>query len=240
MDSRITAPKVLTTIYNFPTMEPVRLHEYSSKYLYLPIRKDLLHRAVIFEGDAARQGTAHVKTRFEVHGSHRKIRPQKGTGKARLGTIQSPMLRGGGKSFGPRFRDYATDLPRKMYDLAWRTALSYRYKKGELLICEDGMKVDYPERLNPDHGHMLYMKDIFKANKWGKQHGRSLVITSEYIEELFKAMETLGSEGIMKIGAEVDVKDLLSTKRLIIEQSALEQLLREHQSDLIPKVRAMV
>src|SRR5690242_9859770 len=122
------ASSVLTTIHKFPTMEPIRFDSYSSKYLYLPLRRDLLHRAVIFEGDATRQGTASTKTRFEVHGSHRKIRPQKGTGKARLGTRQSPMLKGGGKSFGPHPRDFSTELPRKMYDLAWRTALSWRYR----------------------------------------------------------------------------------------------------------------
>jgi large subunit ribosomal protein L4 len=159
---------------------------------------------------------------------------------ARLGTKQSPMLRGGGKSFGPRARDFSTDLPRKMYDLAWRTALSYRYKKGELLICEDGMSVDYPTNLNRNHGKMLYTEAIFTANRWGKDYGRSLIITSEYIEELFEAMQDIGKDGIIMTGAEVDVKDLLKPKRIIIEKSALEQMLKEHQSDLIPKVRAMV
>jgi large subunit ribosomal protein L4 len=154
------------------------------------------------------------------------------------------MLRGGGKSFGPKPRDFSSDLPRKMYDIAWRTALSYRYKKGELLICEDGMNVEYPASLDSSngkmsHGKMLYTGEIFKANRWGKDHGRSLIITSEYIEELFEAMQDIGREGIVMTGAEVDIKDLLKPKRVIIEKSALEQMLREHQSDLIPKVRAM-
>ncbi|CAG8977245.1 hypothetical protein HYALB_00007941 [Hymenoscyphus albidus] len=238
-----TPPKVLATIYKFPTMEPLRFHEYSSKYLNLPMRRDILHRAVVFEGDSARQGTASSKTRFTVRGSHRKIRPQKGTGSARLGTRQSPMLRGGGKSFGPHPRDFATELPRKMYDLAWRTALSHRYKKGELIICENGMDLEYPEQLLKSSLHKklvpLYAEEMMKHNHWGKQDGRSLLITEHYRENLFTAMEQVGKQGTIELAHEVDVKDLLTLKRVIIEKSALDSILRSHQSDLIPKVRAL-
>ncbi|TVY57022.1 54S ribosomal protein yml6, partial [Lachnellula suecica] len=142
--TEFSPPTVLTTIFSFPTMEPLRTASYSSKHLYLPLRRDILHRAVVFEGDGTRQGTASTKTRFTVHGSHAKIRPQKGSGRARLGTKQSPMLKGGGKSFGPHPRDFSTELPRKMYDLAWRTALSWRYRKGDLIVCEDGMEIEQP------------------------------------------------------------------------------------------------
>jgi large subunit ribosomal protein L4 len=213
-------------------MEPIRFESYSSKHLYLPLRRDLLHRAVVFEGDATRQGTASTKTRYEVHGSHRKIRPQKGTGHARLGTAQSPMLKGGGKSFGPHPRDFSTELPRKMYDLAWRTALSWRYRKGDLIICEDGMEIEHPEA--------KLVKRIFEHNRWGKEDGRSLVITKGYKENLFKALERAGEDGRVKMGHEVDVKDLLELGRIIIEKKALDKILRDHQSDLISKVRAAV
>ena len=118
---------------------------WSAQHLHLPLRRDLLHLAVVYEGDNTRQGTASSKTRFEVHGSHRKMRPQKGSGNARVGTRQSPMLRGGGKTFGPKPRDFGTDLNRKMYDRAWRTALSYRYRRGELIVCENGMELPLPD-----------------------------------------------------------------------------------------------
>ena len=75
-----------------------------------PIRRDILYLCVNYYRDALRQGTANTKTRAEVAGSGRKIRPQKGTGMARLGDGQSPMLRGGGVAFGPRPRDFGTDL----------------------------------------------------------------------------------------------------------------------------------
>lgn len=144
------------------------------------------------------------------------------------------MLKGGGKSFGPHPRDFSTDLPRKMYDLAWRTALSWRYRKGDLIVCEDGMEIEYPKT--------RYAKQIFQHNGWGREEGRSLVITKKYTKNLFLALnaERQGEDGRAKIGHEVDVKDLLELGRLIIEKSALDQMLREHQSDLMSKVRTTV
>ncbi len=210
-------------------MEPVRFETYDSKHLHLPLRRDILHRAVIFEGDAARQGTASTKTRWEVHGSHRKIRPQKGTGKARLGTRQSPMLKGGGKSFGPHPRDFSTELPKKVYDLAWRTALSWRYRRGELIVCEDGMDIEHPKT--------RFVKQIFDHNRWGQEDGRSLVITGSFRTNLFRALRHAVEDGRVQMAREVDVKDLLELGRVIIEKSALDDMLAGHQSDLVSKVR---
>lgn len=223
------ASTVITTIYKFPEMEPLRFEYYNSKHLHLPLRRDILHRAVIFEGDMTRQGTASTKTRFEVHGSHRKIRPQKGTGRARLGSSQSPMLKGGGKVFGPHPRDFATLLPRKIYDLAWRTALSYRYRKGQLIVCEDGMDFEYPKG--------EWTRRIFQHHGWGEKAGRSLVVTKDKRENLFAALDEAPEQGRALTMDEVDVKDLLETARVVIEKSALDEILEEHQSDLIGKVR---
>ncbi len=133
-------------MFAFPSLEPRALEMWPAQHLHLPLRRDLLHLAVVYEGDNTRQGTASSKTRFDVHGSHRKMRPQKGSGRARVGWRQSPVLRGGGKTFGPHPRDFGTDLNRKMYDRAWRTALSYRYRRGELVVCQDGLELPLPER----------------------------------------------------------------------------------------------
>jgi len=94
-----------------------------------PIRRDILHLCVVQHLDSLRQGSASTKTRGEVRGSGRKIRPQKGTGKARLGDGQSPMLRGGGIAFGPKPRDFSTELPRKVIMMGFRVALSARVKE---------------------------------------------------------------------------------------------------------------
>jgi len=97
-----------------------------------PIRRDILHLCVVHYRDGLRQGSASTKTRGEVRGSGRKIRPQKGSGKARLGDAQSPMLRGGGVAFGPKPRDFSTKLPRKVVEMGMRVALSAKLKEERL------------------------------------------------------------------------------------------------------------
>lgn len=217
-------PDLLATVYKFPTMEPTRFVQYSAKHLYLPLRRDILHRAVIFEGDATRKGTASTKWRDDVHGSGRKIRPQKGTGAARLGDKKSPMLKGGGVAFGPHPRDFSTKLPRKMYDLAWRTALSYRYRRGELILVEDNVDIEMAEP--------RWITKIMERNHWGNADGRSLIITKEWKQNLFEALAFAGREGRAKTQADVDVKDILELGRIIIEKRALDSILKSHSSDL--------
>ena len=99
-----------------------------------PLRRDILYLCVNFYRDALRQGSANTKTRGEVAGSGRKIRPQKGSGRARLGDAQSPMLRGGGVAFGPKPRDFSTRLPRKVRQMGMRVALSAKLRENELGI----------------------------------------------------------------------------------------------------------
>lgn len=101
-----------------------------------PIRKDIIHLCVVHYRDSLRQGTASTKTRSEVRGSGRKIRPQKGSGRARLGDGQSPMLRGGGIAFGPKPRDFSTKLPRKVIEMGMRVALSAKLKDRLLGVVE--------------------------------------------------------------------------------------------------------
>ncbi|EMC98452.1 hypothetical protein BAUCODRAFT_67531 [Baudoinia panamericana UAMH 10762] len=223
------------TTHAFPSMEPSSFVAYPSTHLLLPLRKDILHRAVIFEGDMSRQGTASTKWRSEIHGSGHKIRPQKGSGKARLGDKKSPMLRGGGVAFGPKPRDFSTGLPKKIYHLAWRTALSYRYRKGELLLIDGqaditGVHEDSLER---------YTRDLLRHNRFGHADGRTLFVTLERREGLFRALEgeRMGREARALEVWDVDVKDLLELGRVVVEREALEWVLEEHQEDLAPGVR---
>jgi len=101
-----------------------------------PIRRDILHLCVVHHLDSLRQGSANTKTRGEVRGSGRKIRPQKGSGRARLGDGQSPMLRGGGVAFGPKPRDFSTKLPRKVIEMGMRVALSAKLREHSLGVVE--------------------------------------------------------------------------------------------------------
>ena len=101
-----------------------------------PIRRDILHLCVVHHLDSLRQGSANTKTRGEVRGSGRKIRPQKGSGRARLGDAQSPMLRGGGVAFGPKPRDFSTKLPRKVIEMGMRVALSAKLREHSLGVVK--------------------------------------------------------------------------------------------------------
>jgi len=176
-----------------------------------------------------RAGTANTKWRSEVHGSNKKVRPQKGTGSARLGNKKSPMLKGGGVAFGPKPRDFSTELPKKVYDLAWRTALSYRYKKGELVVIDGKAEID---RSGP--GTARWVREMLEWHKWGNAYSRSLFVTGEKRPNLFAALaeKDMAAEARALEVMDVDVKDLLEMGRIVIEKDSLSFLLSAHSSDL--------
>ncbi|KAI1496752.1 50S ribosomal protein L4 [Biscogniauxia marginata] len=247
------ATTVPLTIFDFPSYEPQRLESWSVKHLGLPLRRDILHLAVVYEGDNTRQGTASSKTRWEVRGSGRKIAPQKGTGRARVGDKNSPIRRGGGKSFGPKPRDFGTKMPRKVYDQAWRTALSYRYRRGELVVCDDGMELPLPpefaamvERGELPDGELRrsfkakWARQVLTTNEWGREHGRSTFITTDRRDALFEALDLVPNYGRALDVADVDVKDLLTTARIVVERAALLEMIERHQSDLTAGVSVYV
>ena len=219
---------MLATIHQFPSLEPLRFETFPANHLYLPTRKDILHRAVVYEGDMTRLGTASTKNRYEVRGSARKMRPQKGSGRARVGDIKSPTIRSGGVSHGPRPRDFSTELQKKVYDLAWRTALSYRFRKGELIIVDNAMEIESPSTKLLEH----ILK--YQAKQRGGK-GKSLLVTLEERPMLEMALEELESGDRTLLWDEVDVKNLLEGSRVLIERAALNNILLSHQEDLTHK-----
>lgn len=98
--------------------------------------ESLIHSAVVRHLANGRQGTSDTKTRGEVAGGGRKPWRQKGTGRARAGTIRSPLWRGGGIVFGPHPRDYSLGMPRRARRLALRAALSAKARGGRLAVVE--------------------------------------------------------------------------------------------------------
>ncbi|OAX85473.1 hypothetical protein ACJ72_00152 [Emergomyces africanus] len=132
---------------------------------------------------------------------------------------------GGGVAHGPHPRDFSTGLPKKIYDLAWRTALSYRYRRGQLIIVNDN--ITFPREVSP-----YWLTDVFEKNQWGKGFGRSLMITEVKKERLFKAVAQIGQHARVLDREDVDVKDLLETGRLIVEKTALDRMLFRHSRDL--------
>ena len=97
-----------------------------------PRRLDILHQCVVTHLASLRQGTAQTKNRAQVRGSTRKIMRQKGSGKARVGDAQSPIRRGGGHAFAKTPKDWTIGLNKKVYEMGLRTALSERWRSGEV------------------------------------------------------------------------------------------------------------
>ncbi|KAG2023549.1 mitochondrial 54S ribosomal protein YmL6 [Coprinopsis cinerea AmutBmut pab1-1] len=175
-----------------------------------PIRRDILHLCVTHHLDSLRQGSANTKTRSEVRGSGRKIRPQKGTGRARLGDGQSPMLVGGGIAFGPKPRDFSTKLPRKVIQMGMRVALSAKVKERHLGVMS---RLDWP---NGKTKHLQQKIDLLGLRK-------TLFITgeNEVATGLKRAINMLKYAAAVTV-AEVNVYELLKWERVILDLKAVE------------------
>lgn len=221
---------VVATLYQFPSLEPNGYALYHPQFLNVPLRRDILHRAVIFEADGSRQGTASTKWRGDVHGSNRKIQAQKGLGKARAGDKKSPIRRGGGVAFGPHPRDFSTELQAKVYAQAFRIAVSYRYRKGELIILDNDISdsLDHSDR---------WLDNVFSGNRWTRTDGRTMLVTDlsqESYPEIFEKMRAVGAHATLKDVNTVDVKDFLEGRRIVIEKDALRTILSPSITGLPP------
>jgi large subunit ribosomal protein L4 len=114
--------------------------ELDSSVFGAPLNAQLLHQAMVYHQANQRQGTSNTLTRGRVSGGGRKPFAQKHTGRARMGTIRSPLARHGGVVFGPHPRSYRQRLPRKMRQQAIRCALSGKVDSGQLILL-DGLEV---------------------------------------------------------------------------------------------------
>jgi large subunit ribosomal protein L4 len=126
----------LVDIYNV-NKEKVGEVDLKEDIFGVEIKPHLLHEVVVWQRACRRGGNASTKTRGEVAGSGRKPWRQKGTGRARVGSIRSPIWRGGGTVFGPRPRSYAYTLPKKVRRAALKMALSSKLANGQLVILAD-------------------------------------------------------------------------------------------------------
>ena len=136
-----------------PTVEVVDLKnnkvgelELSDAVFAAEVNKNLLYEAVRNYTAGLRRGTASTKTRHEVAGSGKKLWKQKGTGRARMGSIRSPLWRHGGTTHGPQPKDYSYKLPKKMLLGALRSALSVKLRDGELKVVSNFQLADHKSK----------------------------------------------------------------------------------------------
>lgn len=111
--------------------------ELSDSVFGVPVKEHLISDVIKMQLASRRQGTASTKRRSEVRGGGKKPWRQKGTGRARVGTIRSPLWRGGGIVFGPRPRDYSFRIPKKVKKAALKSALSLKVMEDKMLILRD-------------------------------------------------------------------------------------------------------
>ena len=174
---------------------------------------DLIHRAVLRQLANKRQGTASTLTRSEVRGGGRKPYKQKGTGRARQGSIRTPLRPGGGVIFGPKPRSYNLDMNRKERRLALRTALMSRI--ADFKTVEDfGSTLDQPKTSEIING--LSRLGIEKTEK-------VLIILDNPSEVIKKSIYNI--EKVKLIAADqLNVFDILNANKLVIGQSAINKI----------------
>ena len=117
--------------------ESVGQLELNDEVFAAPLNEALIYDAVKNYLTNQRQGTVKTKTRGNVAGSGRKLWKQKGTGRARIASIRSPLWKGGGNVHGPQPRDWSSELPKKMKRGALKSALSERLREGNLVVVDD-------------------------------------------------------------------------------------------------------
>ena len=157
-----------------------------------------------------RQGTHKAKEKGEITGSTRKLRKQKGSGNARVGSIKSPIFRGGGRIFGPRPRSYGFKLNKKTKVLAKLSALSYKAKSNNVIILED-FDFDTPKtktystmlnKLGLDNSKSLFVFDQVKSNivLSGRNIPKTKVVTSDILNtyDILYANNVVFSESALK------------------------------------------
>ena len=172
----------------------------------------VLKDAIVLGRAALRQGTHKAKTRAEVSGGGRKPWRQKGTGNARQGSIRAVQWVGGGIAFGPVPRDYSKKQNRKERKLALRSAYSYKAKDNNIVVVE---------KLSFETPKTKEMVSVLKS--LNLDNVKTLVVVNEYDENVILASRNLKNI-MIALPEEVSVLDIVSAKKLLIEEAALEKI----------------
>jgi large subunit ribosomal protein L4 len=201
-----------------PTVEILDLHKRKVGSVELPDSvfgaapdRSLLHEAVVMQRACMRQGTASTLKRGEVSGSGRKPWKQKHTGRARVGSIRSPIWRHGGTVFGPRPRSYAFAFPKKKYRAALRNALSTKLAAGGILVVSD-LSIEAPKT-------RLLAKALTQLGLTAK----TLIVVGAGDTDLERAARNLSQVKLVK-SQELNVYDVLRYDVIVIPERELPRL----------------
>jgi len=196
-------------VYN-QNREKVESISLSEEVFAAPVREDLMHAVVRYQLAKKRQGTHKVKGRAEVRGGGRKPYRQKGTGRARAGTIRSPIWRGGGIVHGPTPRSHAFKINKKVRRAALRAALSHRIAEGSIVVLDDlqlpGIKTK----------HVVNLLKTFELND-------ALLVMPEKDDKVFLSARNLPNVTFLPVQG-VNVRDVLHRGTIVMTKAAAEAL----------------
>ncbi|KPK22629.1 MAG: 50S ribosomal protein L4 [Dehalococcoidia bacterium SG8_51_3] len=193
---------------NGEVVEQIELNE---AVFALPLNEAVVHQAMVRQLANGRQGTASAKTRGEVTGSTRKLYAQKHTGRARRGDIKSPLLRGGGVTFGPKPRSYRQSMPKKMRRLALRCLLSAKLREGNMRLLRE---LDFGEPKTKDMVSVLSSLGIDSS---------ALIVTAQSTPNVTRSAANLAEVKVVP-SALINVLDLLSYEMLVATVPAVRNI----------------
>ena len=191
--------------------------ELSDAVFGVELNESLVHAALVNYQANGRQGTSATKTRGNVSGSGRKLWKQKGTGRARIASLRSPLWKGGGNVHGPQPRDWSYQMPKKMRRGALRSALSERLREGNLIIIDEFIFA------GPKTKDFLGAIATLQLSDDKRRNVKTLIVDS-----LDNANLILSSRNVEKTKVTnsfgLNIYDILYHEKLLISKSAIEEL----------------
>jgi len=189
----------------------------SERVFGAPFRPALIHQVVVGYLANQRQGNAATKNRSAVRGGGKKPWRQKGTGRARAGTIRSPIWRGGGTVFGPSPRSYRVRLSKKMRREALRSVLSRKFKDGEVLILDEVQVAEPKTRLMA-----RLMGDL-------QLEGKVLLVLAEHRPDVLRAARNIPDLFVTNVEM-LNAYDLAAAEQLLLTRAAASRIEERYQS----------
>ena len=189
----------------------VRSVELPAAVFSAPVRKDLMHQALVYQQAGAHLGTHKTKGRGEVRGGGRKPWKQKGTGRARQGSTRAPQWRGGGKVHTPIPRDYSVKMPRQMRQAALRSALSAKMTDKAVVVVD---------RIALAKVNTAAMAQALQAVAGSES---ALVVLSERNEIIERSTRNLARAKTLRAGY-LNIRDLFKYEKLVLALSAVEKI----------------
>jgi large subunit ribosomal protein L4 len=176
----------------------------------------VMHQVVTAQLAAARAGTHSTKTRAEVRGGGAKPWRQKGTGRARQGSIRSPQWRGGGIAHGPKPRDYRQRTPKKMIRLALCSALSDRAADGKVMVVDDWGIAE------PRTKDAISVLESLSLRAAGARDDRVLIVLENTEEVVWKSFRNLGERVKLVLPRELNAYDVLVSDWVVFSRDSLD------------------